>query len=149
MISQTAEYALRAIVALAQRGPGQAMLTPQIAAVTKVPPAYLAKVLQTLGRAGLVHSQRGLGGGFTLAKPPAQISVLEVVNAVDLLKRIELCPLGVADHGAHLCPLHKRLDEALETVERSFATTTIAQLISPFGAGGGLCRTPDLEMMGL
>lgn len=143
MISQTAEYALRAIVVLAQ-GPDQVMLTPQIAAATKVPPAYLAKVLQTLGRHGLVHSQRGLGGGFSLAKEPAQITVLEVVNAVDPLKRIERCPLDLAGHGMNLCPLHKRLDEAAESVEQSFARTTIAELLSQPGRSTPLCQSTGL-----
>ena len=65
MISQTAEYALRAIVYLA--GQELPQTTQQIAATTRVPAGYLSKVLQALARGGLVHSQRGLHGGFTLA----------------------------------------------------------------------------------
>jgi Rrf2 family nitric oxide-sensitive transcriptional repressor len=64
VFSQTVEYALRAMVHLAAEAPG-ARTTDQIAKATLVPRAYLSKVLQSLIRSGLVHSQRGLGGGMT------------------------------------------------------------------------------------
>ena len=106
MISPTAEYALRAMVAIAQHS-GDAVVTPTIAEITQVPPGYLPKVLQTLRKAGLVDSKRGLGGGFTLARPAEEVTVLEVVNAVDPIKRIHRCPLEIDSHGTELCPLHK------------------------------------------
>ncbi len=131
MISPTAEYALRAMVAIAQ-GSGDAVVTPAIAEITKVPPGYLPKVLQTLRKAGLVDSKRGLGGGFTLARPAEDVTVLEVVNAVDPIKRIHRCPLGIDSHGTNLCPLHQRLDQATELVEKSFASTSnLAKTFSP------------------
>ncbi len=142
MISPTAEYALRAVVALAQTD-GAAVVTPAIARMTQVPPGYLSKVLQTLRRAGLVKSRRGLGGGFTLAKPPEQTTVLEVVNAVAPLPRICQCPLGIEAHGPHLCPLHKTLDEATALVERSFAATTIAELLTSPTGTAPLCQCSD------
>ena len=139
MISPTAEYALRAVVAIAQSS-GDAVVTPTIAEITRVPPGYLSKVLQTLRKAGLVDSKRGLGGGFTLARPAEDVTVLEVVNAVDPIKRIHRCPLGVDSHGTNLCPLHKRLDEATELVEQSFASTTIAELLSAPERSVPLCQ---------
>ena len=139
MISPTAEYALRAMVAIAQ-GSGDAVVTSTIAEITKVPSGYLPKVLQTLRTAGLVDSKRGLGGGFTLARPAEDMTVLEVVNAVAPIKRIDRCPLGIDSHGTNLCPLHKRLDEATELVEQSFASTTIAQLLSAPGRSAPLCQ---------
>jgi len=88
MLSQTAEYALRAIVVLA--GDTTASWTAQtIAAKTLVPHDYLIKVLQPLTKAGLVTAQRGRNGGFALTRPPEQINVLDVLNAVDPLKRIK------------------------------------------------------------
>lgn len=143
MISPTAEYALRAVVAIAQGG-GSVVVTPIIAKITKVPPGYLPKVLQTLRKAGVVNSKRGLGGGFTLAKPAEDMTVLEVVNAVDPIKRINHCPLGIDSHGSTLCPLHKRLDEAAELVEKSFASTTIAELLSGPGRSAPLCQPAEL-----
>ena len=140
MISPTAEYALRAVVAIAQGG-GEPVVTPILVEMTKVPPGYLPKVLQTLRRAGLLHSKRGLGGGFTLARAPEKITVLDVVKIVDPIKRIERCPLDIGSHGATLCPLHKRLDEAAEMVEKSFASTTIAELLASREGGiAPLCK---------
>jgi len=139
MISPTAEYALRAVVAIAQCGE-KAVVTPTIAEITKVPPGYLSKILQTLRKADLLDSKRGLGGGFTLARPAEDITVLEVVNAVDPINRIRRCPLKLDAHGTNLCPLHKRLDDAIEWVEQSFASTTIAELLSAPGQSAPLCQ---------
>ena len=92
MISQTAEYALRAVVVLGSQ-PDRPMTTQEIARVSRVPGGYLSKVLQSLGRAGLVEARRGLRGGYVLSKPLDQLTVYDVVNAVDPLKRIHHCPL--------------------------------------------------------
>ncbi len=132
MISTTAEYALRAIVAIAQSD-GQAVVTPTIADRTKVPAGYLPKILQLLRRAGLVDSKRGLGGGFTLTRPPSEISLLDIVDAVDPIKRIERCPLGLAAHGTNLCTLHRQLDQAAEAVRTTFRNTTIQALLHVAG----------------
>lgn len=128
MISQTAEYALRAIVYLADQGDAP-QTTQQIAEVTRVPAGYLAKVMQSLGRAGLVRAQRGLHGGFTLAVPAKKLTVLDVVQAVDPLRRIEHCPLGIDSHQS-LCPLHRRLDNAVAMVEKALGSSTIAELLA-------------------
>ncbi len=129
MISKTTEYALRAVVALAGAD-GHPMLSPHIAETTQVPQAYLSKVLQTLVRAGLVSSQRGQGGGFVLAKPPSDITVLDVVDVVDPIPRIESCPLSIASHSTNLCPLHRRLDEAIASIRASFGSTSLADLVT-------------------
>jgi Rrf2 family transcriptional regulator, nitric oxide-sensitive transcriptional repressor len=140
MLSQTVEYALRAMVQLTYVAP-EACSTDVLAATTQVPRAYLSKVLQALRRAGIVQSQRGIGGGVCLAKSPADISILEVVNAVDPIRRIATCPLGLAAHGKRLCPLHKKLDLAFETVERSFAETSLAEIVAaPHQGSKPLCN---------
>jgi Rrf2 family transcriptional regulator, nitric oxide-sensitive transcriptional repressor len=141
MISQTAEYALRAVVFLAM-GAGTAFTTQQISRTTKVPAAYLSKVMQSLVRAGLVRSQRGLGGGFILTKPAKKINILEIMNAVDPIQRIQTCPLGLKAHGSNLCALHKRLDDATAIIERSFADTTIAQLLARPTSSIPMCESP-------
>jgi Rrf2 family protein len=110
MFSQTAEYALRAVVSLADSD--QPLTTQQLAALTQVPADYLSKVMQSLGRAGLVESQRGKNGGFKLARPASQMTILDVLNAVDPLPRIHNCPLHLKSHSRQLCPLHQRLDDA-------------------------------------
>jgi Rrf2 family protein len=141
MFSQTVEYALRAVVHLASNAP-RAQTTEEIAQATKVPPAYLSKVLQSLVQAKLVRSQRGLGGGMSLAKPPSELTILEVVNAVDPIKRINVCPLGLAAHGVRLCPLHKRVDNALALVEDAFRSTTLQEVIDEPSESIPLCDFP-------
>jgi Rrf2 family protein len=141
MLSQTVEYALRAVVHLAAEAPA-AQTTDQIAAKTRVPKPYLSKVLQALVRGGMVHSQRGVGGGMTLTRAPAKISILDVVNSVEPLQRIKTCPLGLADHGVRLCPLHKRLDNALAMMEKAFGDTTLAEVLAEPSASVPLCEFP-------
>jgi Rrf2 family transcriptional regulator, nitric oxide-sensitive transcriptional repressor len=141
MISQTAEYALRAIVFLAV-DEHNAQVTQEIARRTHVPAGYLSKVLQSLSRAGLVTSQRGLGGGFALAKPPKEITIYEVIQAVDPVQRIRACPLKLVAHNVHLCPLHKRLDQAMALVEKSFRESTVAKMLTTPGKSRPLCTEP-------
>jgi Rrf2 family nitric oxide-sensitive transcriptional repressor len=139
MFSQTVEYALRAVVHLAYCSPS-ASTTEQIAIATKVPQAYLSKVLQGLSRAGVVRSQRGIGGGVALALPPGQLTILDVVNAVDPIQRIHQCPLGLPSHGRTLCPLHKRVDDALCMVEEAFRKTTLAEILAEPSSSKPLCE---------
>lgn len=138
MVSQTAEYALRAIVVLAD-DPDNPLTAHAIAAKASVSPDYLVKVLQPLVRSGLVTAQRGRGGGFLLARPADEISVLDVVSAVDTIRRITHCPLGLKTHGVNLCPLHRKLDDAMRLVIDAFATTTIAEVLSQPGQVRPLC----------
>ena len=142
MFSQTVEYALRAVTHLAAQSPA-CQTTDQIALATLVPKAYLSKVLQNLCRAGVVQSQRGVGGGMTLIKSPEDLCILEVVDAVDPIRRIRECPLGLAAHGTRLCPLHKKLDSALALVEAAFRDTTLADVLRTPSKSKPLCPFPD------
>jgi Rrf2 family nitric oxide-sensitive transcriptional repressor len=138
MISQTAEYALRAMVFLATQT--SAVTGQQIAEVTKVPSGYLSKLMHLLVKAKLVDSQRGIGGGFILCKKPDEISILDVVNAVDPIERLERCPLGIQSHGLNLCPLHRRLSDATAKVESAFAASTLSEVTEE--AKNPLCSVP-------
>ena len=88
----------------------------------------------------MVESRRGLGGGFVLARPLDELTVLDVINAVDPLKRIERCPLGLATHRKQLCSLHTRLDEGIALVEALFSGTTIAELLAQASPSRPLCE---------
>ncbi len=145
MTSQTAEYALRAVVWLASQ-PKRSLNTAQISAATKVPAGYLSKVLQALARAELVISTPGRGGGFLLARSPQSISVLDVINAVGGVQRIRECPLGIRSHGTVLCPLHRRLDDAMATVEDAYASSTIYELVSTRSASAPLCEKRGISL---
>ncbi|MCG8449101.1 MAG: Rrf2 family transcriptional regulator [Pirellulales bacterium] len=139
MISQTVEYALRAIVTIAQHE-GQPSTAQRISEITQVPAPYLSKMMQGLVRAGLTSSQRGLHGGFVLTKEPAELTIWEVVDAVEPFKRIHECPLGIKLHGSTLCPLHRRLDGAMAMVEEQFRSTTISDVLAAPGAVTPLCE---------
>lgn len=127
MFSQTAEYALRAMVHLAYCG-DTPVNSENIAEATHVPPGYLSKVMRDLVVAKIVTSQRGPNGGFTLLRQPDEVTILDVINAVDPVRRITECPLGNPAH-VKLCPLHQRLDDAIATIEESFRRTTIAEVL--------------------
>jgi len=143
MFSQTVEYALRAVVHLADHAP-VARTTEQIASATLVPKAYLSKVIQGLCRAGVVQSKRGLGGGVALVKSPQELSILDVVNAVEPIARIKQCPLGLKSHGVKLCPLHQRMDNALAMVEKAFRETTLAEVLAEPTSSHPLCEIVPL-----
>jgi Rrf2 family protein len=104
-------------------------IVPEIAAATKVPPGYLCKVLQILSRAKLVSSQRGLGGGFSLMKTPTQISMFDVIHAVDPIQHNQSCPLKLRSHSLPLCLLHRRLNDVILTTEKNFRSIAISDLM--------------------
>ena len=138
MFSQTAEYALRVVVHLASLD-GKPATIPQIATATRVPQGYLAKVMQSLGRAGLIRSQRGFHGGSVLTRPANRITVYDTIQAVDPIRRIESCPLGIEDHGLNLCPLHRRLDQAIAMVANAFQHSSIEELAASPTSPRPLC----------
>jgi Rrf2 family protein len=144
MMSQTTEYALRAIVFLAGN-PGQAQTAGAIANGTRVPVGYLAKIMQHLARAGLVTSQRGLYGGFTLVASPHDLTVYDVVQAIDPIRRIAICPLGQTGHGTDLCAMHRGLDNAMLAVETAFKKLTIHHLLNQPQTNRPLCQFPRQE----
>ena len=128
VFSQTAEYALRAMVFLAER-PNERWTNQQIAAGTQVPAGYLAKVLSALARAQLVVAQRGRDGGFAMTRPAVEVNILTILSAVEPIRRIHKCPLNLPEHKDKLCPLHQRLDDAMAGIERTFSASTLEELV--------------------
>lgn len=144
MLSKTAEYALRAIACMGSQH--ETLLSADyLAEKTKVPRRYLHRVLQDLAAVGLVTSRPGPGGGYELARVVAEITILDVVNAVSPLERIRSCPLGLRTHTT-LCPLHQELDRAYAATETAFSGVTIAALLESTSGSIPLCdsvRNPD------
>ncbi len=128
MFSQTVEYALRAMMYLASLD-GTPVTSERIAANTRVPAGYLSKVMRDLVLGNLVTSYRGPRGGFALVSKPDAITMLDVVGAVDPIRRIHKCPIDNPNH-MNLCPLHRRLDDALAEIERSFRAVTLAEMLA-------------------
>ena len=140
LFSEAAEYGMRAVIWLADH-PGQLWTVREIAEGTKSKAGYLVRVLQLLARAQIVTAQRGAGGGIALSIAPADLSILDVLNAVDPMARITTCPLGLAEHGAKLCSLHRRLDEAAARIETNFAKVSVADLLDEKNPSRPLCAT--------
>ncbi len=130
MITRTSEYALRAVVFLAGQG-DRCVASREIAGTTHVPPGYLPKVLQALARSGLLRAQRGLRGGYRLARAASQIRLLDVLNSIGPIGRIQCCPLDPRELAAS-CPLHRRLRSAMALVEEALGEVTIADLLEEF-----------------
>lgn len=140
MISQTLEYALRAIVAVAQRG-GQPSSARQISDNTEIPLPYLSKLMQSLAKAEIVKSQRGVRGGFVLGRSPQELTIWDIVEVVDPIQRIVHCPLKISSHGTTLCPLHRRIDDALAATEKLFRETRVSELLQREGGLKPLCES--------
>jgi Rrf2 family transcriptional regulator, nitric oxide-sensitive transcriptional repressor len=148
MFSQTVEYALRAVVYLSTNRE-QPQTNEAIAKATKMPAAYLAKVLRELSKAGIVKSQRGVGGGVLLNQSPDDLTIYQVVNAVEPIRRITTCPLGLSNHGLRLCALHSRLDQAMASVEDAFRQTTLGELLKEPNPSVPLCNQSSSPLITL
>jgi Rrf2 family protein len=107
----------------------------EIVARFAVSEAHLAKVLAALARAGVVVSKRGPRGGARLARPPAQITLLEIYEALDGPMRRHACLLAEHGCGRAGCPLGPELAAANDALRAKFATTTLADV-----AGRGATR---------
>jgi Rrf2 family protein len=83
MLSQKARYAFRALFALAARPAGQPVMIAEIASAARAPRKFLEQILVELKKRGIVHSQRGKHGGYTLARPPDKITFAEVIRVID------------------------------------------------------------------
>lgn len=148
MLSQTSEYALRAMSCLAYE-PDRLTSTVELAEVTQVPSNYLAKVLQSLAQAELIVGRRGVGGGYKLNRLPEEITLLDVINAITRVERITACPLGLENHSGRLCPLHRRLDQAAKLMIDHFGSVTLKDINAEPDAARPLCdasRTAKVEM---
>lgn len=139
MISKTAEYALRAATCMGSQ-PDRPLSADALAELTKVPRRYLTRVLQDLCAAGIVRSRPGPGGGYELIRPPQQLTILDVINTVEPIERIKVCPLGLKTH-TKLCPLHAELDRAYAATEKAFKGVTIKDLVNSSSPVVPLCES--------
>lgn len=129
LISQTAEYALRAMARIASAdGPLRAT---EIAADTSIPVHYVSKVLRRMVSAGLLTSQKGHGGGFRLARPARSIRFREVIAAVDGDMEAGRCAFGWgACNPAAPCPLHPAFSRLEASLTDWLGRTTLADVQS-------------------
>lgn len=132
VLSQTAQYALRGMSVLTALGPGATARTRDIAAPARVPVDYLSKILRKLVEAKLLVSVKGHHGGFRLARAPAEITIAEVLDAVDEGIGFRECAFGFSTCDAkNPCPLHPMYSELSEAV-KLWATRSTLAAAGPF-----------------
>jgi len=130
MLSQTAEYALRGVLYLAEYGGDQPVPVDKIAQNLAIPRNYLSKILHTLGKRNVLTSARGPHGGFALAIPAERLSLLEVVEPFDELEERGECLLGRERCSEESpCAAHHRWKELSDNVAAFFRDTTVQELI--------------------
>jgi Rrf2 family protein len=131
MLSQTSEYALRAVLYLADRHSREPVRVAVMAQALGVPQNYLSKTLHALVRVGVLESERGPAGGFRLAREPHRLPLKDVVAPFDPQAGERRCLLGrpqCGDH--HACAAHEAWSRASGQVAEFFRTTTVAELLS-------------------
>lgn len=101
-ITKQADYAVRAMIHLAKLNPGEKASTKSIAEFQKIPRSFLAKIIAQLSVAGIINTLRGARGGVSLAKDPVDISVLDVVEAIDGPIKLNECVVT-----NHTCQIEK------------------------------------------
>jgi Rrf2 family protein len=123
-ITRQADYAVRAVLYLAQLGEERRAATSQIAQEQQIPPSFLAKIVSQLSVAGLLQTSRGARGGVSLAKPAENISLLEVVEAIDGPILLNECVANGSCNFGEDCPMKPIwCDAQAELVDRLQATT--------------------------
>lgn len=129
ILPQTAEYALRAMAQLALTPPGRRVRSADLSELTHIPEPYLAKVLQKLVAQGLLRSEKGHHGGFTLALPKERIRFLDILKAVDFDLEPDRCAFGWKKCSAkNPCALHPAFAPLKNAYVQWAAATTLADL---------------------
>ena len=132
ILSQTAEYAVRAMAWLALLSSEEPVRASDLAERSGVPSHYLAKILRRLVLAGILESSKGKGGGFALVLPADAISFKDVLTAVDAFPTKRRCAFGWgACNAARYCPIHDKWTAMSEKFRDWAATTTFAELGEP------------------
>ncbi len=130
-ITRQADYAVRAVLHLARMGSNDRAATSTVAREQNIPPSFLAKIISQLSIAGLLHTSRGARGGVTLARDPSDISLLEVVEAIDGPIQLNEC---VGNEGSctfdESCPIKPVWCDAQEELVNRLRSTNFADMLT-------------------
>ncbi|MGD2026764.1 MAG: Rrf2 family transcriptional regulator [Anaerolineales bacterium] len=128
-ITRQADYAVRAVMYLAELGPDEKASTSQIAEEKDIPLSFLAKIIAQLSVAGLLQTMRGARGGVTLARSPEDISLLEVVEAIDGPILINECVNDSYNCSQHGCPMRSIWQDAQADIVNRLRETHFGQFV--------------------
>jgi Rrf2 family protein len=130
-ITRQADYAVRAVLYLSRTGTNQRSATSTVAQDQRIPPSFLAKIISQLSIAGLLHTSRGARGGVTLAREPKEITLLEVIEAIDGPIMLNEC---ASENSTctfdHECPLRLVWCDAQAELVTRLKNTNFEQLMS-------------------
>ena len=127
LFSRACEYGIRTMLYLASHTGNGPILVRDIAEALDIPFPFLAKIVQTLGRQGLINSIKGRGGGIALGRPPGEIALLEVVEAIDGVDLSQRCVLGLPEcSGDAPCPLHGQWGDIREGIVNMLSNQSLA-----------------------
>jgi len=130
-ITRQADYAVRAVLHLARMNNGDRAATSTVAKEQRIPPSFLAKIISQLSIAGLLHTSRGARGGVTLAREPKDITLLEVIEAIDGPIQLNEC---VADAGVCTfednCPIRSVWCDAQDELVKRLRGTNFADMMT-------------------
>ncbi|WP_020677045.1 RrF2 family transcriptional regulator [Geopsychrobacter electrodiphilus] len=131
VITRATEYAIRTVIFLAKQPPGEIVLKKDICRTQDVTPAFLTKILQPLIKAGIVSSQRGVGGGFLLARDPDTIDLLQLLEAEEGPLTLNHCLLekGHCTRDT-FCAAHQVWSEVQSEMVRVLRKYSISELAS-------------------
>jgi len=143
VLSRTAEYALRALLVLAQQELGKPLPTDVIAVMTGTPANYLGKTLYALMKAGILRSTRGPSGGFALATDPAALTIAQIVDVFSEPSRAPRCLLGTGlCDSSRPCDAHHNWKRVTTAAREPLRTTTIADLLGGRALPGAVGPSP-------
>lgn len=129
LLTSGCEYAIRAVLYVASQSGDAPVHVRAISDDLEIPFSFLAKVVGVLARRGILNSQKGRGGGVNLGRPAEEISLMEVVEAIDGPGSAERCVMGLPDcTDEKPCPLHGNWAGIREDVRAMFGESTVATM---------------------
>ncbi len=129
-LTRGGEYGIRGVLYLAGQNDGKVSMLSAIAEAQDVPPRFLAKIFQALAKAGIVRSHRGAKGGFSLARSASEVTIKDVIEAIEGPIHLNVCLVGQGECDRDkICPMHQVWEEAQEKMMGVLARATFADLI--------------------
>jgi Rrf2 family iron-sulfur cluster assembly transcriptional regulator len=129
IFSRRCEYALQAVLYLALKPGGERTSIKELTKHVKLPSPFLAKILQDLTRKGLLVSSKGPHGGFALGKPPRDITLFHVVEAIDGVAFTNGCVLGFMECSSVTpCAMHNEWKPIRDRIQSSLASQDVAAM---------------------
>ncbi len=129
-LTRGGEYGIRGVLYLAQQDDGKISMLSAIAKAQDVPPRFLAKIFQALAKTGIVRSHRGAKGGFSLARPAAEITIKDVIEAIEGPIYLNVCLVGPGECSRDkICPMHRVWEDAQAKMMGVLGQANFANLV--------------------